>query len=69
MKIIDGEGTEVLNQDGCRPLNTETWLDVQFGSYGNISIQMAFGSTLGSTRSSVKIQFAVLKNGISSGTF
>lgn len=65
MKIIDGEGTEVLNQDGCRPFNTETWLDVRFGSYGNISIQMAFGSN----RSRVKIQFAVLKNGISSGTF
>ena len=69
MKIIDGEGTEVFNQDGCRRFNTETLLDVQFGSYGNISIKMALGSTLGSTRSSVRIQFAVLKNGIFSGTF
>ena len=69
MKIIDGEGTEVLNQDGCWLFNTETLLDVQFGSYGNISIQMALGSTRGSTQSSVRIQFAVLKNGISSGTF
>ena len=69
MKIIDGEGTEVFNQGGCWRFSTETLLDVQFGSYGNISIQLALGSTLGSTRSSVRIQFAVLKNGISSGTF
>ena len=69
MKIIDGEGTEVFNQNGCWSFNTETLLDVQFGSYGNISIQMALGTTLGSIRSSVRIQFAVLKNGIFSGTF
>ena len=69
VKIIDGEGTEVFNQDGCWRFNTETLLDVQFGSYGNISIQMALGTSLGSTRSSVRIQFAVLKKGIFSGTF
>ena len=65
MKIIDGGGTEVLNQKGCLPFATENLLDVQFGSSGNISIQVY----LGNTQSSVKIKFAILKNGISSGTF
>ena len=65
MKIIDGGGTEVLNQKGCVPFTTENLLDVQFGSSGNISIQVY----LGNTQSSVKIKFAILKNGISSGTF
>ena len=64
MKIIDGGGTEVLNQKGCVPFTTENLLDVQFGSSGNISIQVY----LGNTQSSVKIKFAILKNGISSGT-
>ena len=65
MKIIDGGGTEVLNQKGCLPFTTENLLDVQFGSSGNISIQVY----LGNTQSSVNIKFAILKNGISSGTF
>ena len=65
MKIIDGGGTEVLNQKGCVPFITENLLDVQFGSSGNISIQVY----LGNTQSSVKIKFAIMKNGISSGTF
>ena len=65
MKVIDGSGTEVLNQKGCKPFTTENLLDVQFGSSGNISIQVY----LGNTQSSVKIKFAILKNGISSGTF
>ena len=65
MKIIDGGGTEVLNQKGCVPFTTENLLDVQFGSSGNISIQVY----LGDTQSSVKIKFAIMKNGISSGTF
>ena len=65
MKIIDGGGTEVLNQKGCVPFTTENLLDVQFGSSGNISIQVY----LGNTQSSVKIKFAIMKNGISSGTF
>ena len=65
MKIIDGGGTEVLNQKGCVPFTTENLLDVQFGSSGNISIQVY----LGNTKSSVKIKFAILKNGITSGTF
>ncbi|XP_073249655.1 neurotrypsin-like [Porites lutea] len=62
VKIIDGGGTEVLNQKGCLPFTTENLLDVQFGSSGNISIQVY----LGNTQSSVKIKFAILKNGISS---
>ena len=65
MKIIDGGRMEVLNQKGCVPFTTENLLDVQFGSSGNISIQVY----LGNTQSSVKIKFAILKNGISSGTF
>ena len=65
MKIIDGGGTEVLNQKGCVPFTTENLLDVQFGSSGNISIQVY----LGNTQSNVKIKFAIMKNGISSGTF
>ena len=65
MKIIDGGGTEVLNQKGCVPFTTENLLDVQFGSSGNISIQVY----LGNTQSRVKIKFAISKNGISSGTF
>ena len=65
MKIIDGGGTEVLNQKGCVPFTTENLLDVQFGSSGNISIQVY----LGNTQSRVKIKFAIMKNGISSGTF
>ena len=65
MKIIDGGGIEVLNQKGCVPFTTENLLDVQFGSSGNISIQVY----LGNTQSSVKIKFAIMKNGISSGTF
>ena len=65
MKIIDGGGTEVLNQKGCVPFTTENLLDVQFGTSGNISIQVY----LGNTQSSVKIKFAIMKNGISSGTF
>ena len=65
MKIIDGGGTEVLNQKGCVPFTTENLLGVQFGSSGNISIQVY----LGNTQSSVKIKFAIMKNGISSGTF
>ena len=56
---------EVLNQTGCVPFTTENLLDVQFVSSGNISIQVY----LENTRSSVKIKFAILKNGISSGTF
>ncbi|KAM7428099.1 hypothetical protein ABFA07_020874 [Porites harrisoni] len=62
VKIIDGGGTEVLNQKGCVPFTTENLLDVQFGSSGNISIQVY----LGNTQSSVKIKFAIMKNGISS---
>ena len=66
MKIIDGEGTEVFNQDSSsKPFSTETLLDVQFGSSGKISIQMYLGSNPGS----VKIKFAVLKNGVFSGAF
>ena len=65
MKIIDGGGTEVLNQKGCVPFTTENLLDVQFGSSGNISIQVY----LGNAQSSVRIKFAIMKNGISSGTF
>ena len=65
MKIIDGGGNEILNHTGCVPFTTENLLDVQFGSSGNISIQVL----LGNTQSSVKIKFAILKNSISSGTF
>ena len=65
MKITDGGGTVVLNQKGCVPFTTENLLDVQFASSGNISIQVY----LGNTQSSVKIKFAILKNGVSSGTF
>ena len=65
MKITDGEGTKVFNQQGCVPFATENLLDVQFGSSGNISVQVL----LGNAQSSVKIKFAVLKNGLSSGMF
>ena len=65
MKIIDGGGNEILNHRGSVPFTTENLLDVQFGSYGNISVQVH----LGNTQSSVKIKFAILKNSIYSGTF
>ena len=65
MKIIDGGGNEILSHTGCVPFTAENLLDVQFGSSGNISIQVY----LGNTQSSVKIKFAILKNGIYSGTF
>ena len=63
--ITDGVGTEVFHHQGCVPFATENLLDVQFGSSGNISVQVC----LGNNQSSVKIKFAVLKNGISSGMF
>ena len=65
MKITDGVGTGVFNQRGCVPFATENLLDVQFGSSGNISVQVY----LENAQSSLKIKFAVLKNGISSGMF
>ena len=65
VKITDGVGTEVFHHQGCVPFATENLLDVQFGSSGNISVQVC----LGNNQSSVKIKFAVLKNGISSGMF
>ena len=65
MKIIDGGGNEILSYTGCSPFTTENLLDVQFGSSGNISIQVY----LGNTQSSVKIKFGILKNSIYSGTF
>ena len=65
MKITDGVGTEVLHQRGCVPFATENLLDVQFGSSGNISVQVY----LENAQSRVKIKFAVLKNSISSGMF
>ena len=65
VKITDGVGTEVLHRRGCAPFVTENLLDVQFGSSGNISVQVY----LENAQSSLKIKFAVLKNGISSGMF
>ena len=65
MKIIDGGGNQILNHRGCVPFTTENLLDVQFGSSGNISIQVYMGNT----QSSVEIKFAILKNSIYSGTF
>ena len=65
VKITDGVGTEVLHRRGCAPFATENLLDVQFGSSGNISVQVY----LENAQSSLKIKFAVLKNGISSGMF
>ena len=52
MKISDGTGTEVLNQQGCVPFTTENLMDVQFGSCGNISVQVY----LGNAQSRVKIK-------------
>ena len=63
VKITDGDGTDVLYHRGCVPFATENLLDVQFGLSNNISVE----TYLGSAQSSVKIKFAVLKNGISSG--
>ncbi|CAH3182988.1 unnamed protein product [Porites lobata] len=60
VKIIDGGGNEILNHRGCVPFTKENLLDVQFGSSGNISVQVY----LGNTQSSVKIKFAILKNNI-----
>ena len=65
MKISDGTGTEVFNQRGCVPFITENLLDVQFGSSGNISVQVY----LGNAQSRVKMKFAIVKKGISTGTF
>ena len=65
VKITDGVGTEVFHHQGCVPFAKENLLDVQFGSSGNISVQVC----LGNNQSSVKIKFAVLTNGISSGMF
>ena len=65
MKIIDGGGNQILNHRGCVPFTTENLLDVQFGSSGNISIQVYMGNT----QSSVEIKFAILKNSVYSGTF
>ena len=65
MEVTDEVDTEVFNQQGCVSFATENLLDVQFGSSGNISVQVF----LESPQSSVKIKFAVLKNGISSGMF
>ena len=63
VKITDGNGTDVLYHRGCFPFATENLLDVQFGLLRNISVE----TYLGSAQSSVKIKFAILKNGISSG--
>ena len=65
MEVTDEVDTEVFNQQGCVSFVTENLLDVQFGSSGNISVQVY----LENAQSSLKIKFAVLKNGISSGMF
>ena len=63
VKITNGNGVDVLHHQGCVPFATENLLDVQFGSSENISIQ----AYLGSSQSSVKVKFGILKEGISSG--
>ncbi|KAL9986055.1 hypothetical protein ACROYT_G000121 [Oculina patagonica] len=61
-KIIDGNGTEVLDHFGCASFAPEILADVAFGLSSNISIQV----NTDRLDSSIKIKFAILKNGLTS---
>ena len=63
LNITNGNGIDILYHQGCVPFATENLLDVQFGRSKNIYIQ----TYLGSSQSSVKVKFGILKEGISSG--
>ena len=63
VKIIDGNGTEVLYHLGCMSFAPEILADVPFGVSKNISIQiytLKYGN-------SIKMKYAILKEGLASG--
>ena len=62
-KITDGNGSSVFYHQGCVPFAPENLLDVQFGLSGNITVQVY----LQSTNSNIKVNYAILKRGLTSG--
>ena len=64
VKIINGNGTEVLYHLGCVSFAPEILADVPFRLSENVSIKV-YTQRYGS---SIKINFAILKNGLKSGT-
>ena len=65
VKITDGKDTSILHHRGCLLFAEENLLDVEFGQSNNISLQ----ANLESPDSSIKIKFAILKKGFSSGVY
>ena len=63
MKIIDGNGTEILYQLGCASFAPEILADVPFGVLNNISIQV-YTQSYGN---SIKMKYVILKGGLTSG--
>ena len=63
VKIIDGIGTEVLYHLGCVSFAPEILADVPFGLSNNISIQV-YTQSYGN---SIKMKYAILKEGLASG--
>ena len=63
VKIIDGNGTEVLYHPGCVSVAPEILADVPFGLSNNISIQV-YSQNYGN---SIKMKYAILKEGLASG--
>ena len=61
---MNGNGTEVLYHLGCPSFVPEILADVSFGISKNISIQVYTQAS----GSSIKMKFAILKNGLTSGT-
>lgn len=63
-RITDGNSTEVLYHRGCDgSFAPEIFTDVQFGLSNNISVQVYTEGL----RRGIKIKFAILKNGLTSG--
>ncbi|KAJ7356092.1 hypothetical protein OS493_027019 [Desmophyllum pertusum] len=63
VRITDGNATQVFYHDGCESFAPEIVLDVKFGFSNNITVQL---NTRTSGRS-IKIKFAILKKGLTSG--
>ena len=63
VKIIDGNGTALLYHPGCVTFSLEVLAHASFGLSNNISIQV-FTQSYGN---SVKMKYAILKEGLASG--
>ncbi|XP_078352104.1 MAM and LDL-receptor class A domain-containing protein 2-like [Oculina patagonica] len=62
VKIIEGNGTEVLHHTGCKSFTPKILADVPFGISNNISIQV----NIGKRGNSIKLKYAILKKGLTS---